>query len=193
MNRPAWLALTFSSDWRWLLGRDDSPWYPTVRLFRQERTGDWPGVFRRLADELAREAAARPPSRPVAIEISPGELLDRLTILEIKSERITDPAKLQNVRAELAELAAVRKDALPSSPELTDLTGRLKAVNERLWDIEDEIRRCETEQDFGPRFVELARSVYHENDRRAALKRSVNDLLHSRLVEEKSYPGYRSS
>ncbi len=190
MGRPAWLALSYSPDWRWLLGRDDNPWYPTLRLFRQERAGDWAGVFRRIAEELPREVAARPPRRPLTVEVAPGELLDKLTILEIKAERITEAAKLRNVRTELAELAAVRREALPDSPELAELIGSLKEVNGRLWDIEDAIRRCEQEQDFGPRFVELARSVYRENDCRAALKRQINELLNSRLIEEKSYADY---
>ena len=165
MNRPSWVALTFSSDWRWVLGQETSRWYPAVRLFRQTQTGDWAGVFRRLVAELPREIAANPPRRPVYVEVPPGELLDKITILEIKSERITDEAKLRNVQAELSELTAVREQTLPSSPELTDLTAQLKAVNERLWDIEDEIRICERDQDFGSRFIDLARSVYHENDR----------------------------
>jgi tetratricopeptide (TPR) repeat protein len=190
MKRPSWIVLNFSSDWRWVLGREDSPWYPTVRLFRQTNSGDWAGVFRRMATELPKEIAARPPRRPVYVEVPPGELLDKITILEIKSERIGDEGKLRNVQLELKELTAVRDQTLPSSTELTDLATQLKAVNERLWEIEDEIRICEREQDFGLRFVELARSVYHENDRRAALKRAVNELLHSRLIEEKSYTEY---
>jgi tetratricopeptide (TPR) repeat protein len=193
MGRPAWLALTYSPDWRWLLDRDDNPWYPTLRLFRQGRAGDWSGPFRQIAEALPKEVAARPPKRPIQIEVSPGELLDRITILEIKSERITDPAKLRNVRTELSELAALRRESLRPSPELDDLAGKLKAVNERLWDIEDDIRDCEREKDFGPRFVELARSVYKENDRRAALKRAINELLHARLIEEKSYTDYQGS
>ncbi|HKI35792.1 MAG TPA: DUF6165 family protein [Gemmataceae bacterium] len=193
MGVPAWLALTYTPDWRWLLGRADNLWYPTLRLFRQPTLGDWPGVFRRMAEELPGEMAARPPRQRLYVEVAPGELLDKITILEIKNERITDEAKLRNIRQELAELAAVRQEALPSSRELTELAGRLKAVNERLWEIEDAIRRCEQGQDFGPRFIELARSVYHENDRRAALKRAVNEVLHSRLFEEKSYPGYNPS
>ncbi len=190
MARPAWLALIFAPDWRWLLDRDDNPWYPTLRLFRQERPGDWASVFRRMAAELPKEVKARPPVRPVYVEVPAGELLDKITILEIKTERIGDVAKLANVRAELAALALVRREALPPSPRLDELAAQLKAVNERLWEIEDEIRDCERRQDFGPRFVELARSVYQQNDRRAALKRQVNDLLGSRLVEEKSYAPY---
>lgn len=126
----------------------------------------------------------------VTVEISPGELIDKITILEIKSERIDDPAKLANVRVELETLAASRDAALPPSAQLTALTADLKAVNETLWQIEDDIRDCERASDFGAAFVALARSVYQTNDRRAALKRAINDLLGSRLVEEKSYQPY---
>jgi hypothetical protein len=130
------------------------------------------------------------PGRPLLIEVPAGELIDKITILEIKAERIADPEKLRHVRAELAALTAVRDAALPASPELATLAAQLKAVNEALWQVEDAVRACERRQDFGPRFVELARSVYRHNDRRAALKRAVNELLGSRLVEEKSYAPY---
>ena len=126
----------------------------------------------------------------VTIEIAPGELIDKITILEIKSERIADPAKLANVRVELETLTARRSAALPTSDELDGLGAELKVVNERLWVIEDEIRDCERASDFGPRFVELARAVYRTNDIRADLKRQINTLLGSRLVEEKSYQPY---
>jgi hypothetical protein len=118
-------------------------------------------------------------------------LLDKITILQIKGERIADPEKLRNVRAELDLLTAARA-ALGASPALADLEARLKEVNERLWEVEDALRERERRQDFGPEFVELARSVYRTNDRRAALKRAVNELLHSRLVEEKSYARYEA-
>lgn len=203
---PVWLALSFVPDWRWLVDRDDSPWYPSLRLFRQPSRGDWQSVFRRMAEELERLVGGRgealsPPPKPrrepptansIAIEVAPGELLDKLTILEIKSERIADPAKLANVRTELATLAASRKLAIPDSPELAELCGRLKAVNQTLWDVEDEIRLCERDRDFGERFVDLARSVYRHNDRRAAIKRQINELLGSRLIEEKDYAQYES-
>jgi len=135
-------------------------------------------------------ANSKPGQAPILVEIAPGELLDKITILQIKTERMTDPAKVKNVQVELAILARTRREAMATSPELLELEAQLKAVNERLWDIEDEIRVCEREQDFGPRFIALARSVYHENDRRAALKKAVNQLLQSRIVEEKSYAPY---
>jgi hypothetical protein len=122
--------------------------------------------------------------------VSWGELIDKIAILEIKSARIADAAKRANVARELRALGAVRDRALPKPPkELAALARDLKAVNERLWDVEDEIRACEKRQDFSARFVALARSVYAENDRRAALKRRISELLGSALIEEKSYGG----
>lgn len=123
----------------------------------------------------------------IQVEIAPGELLDKISILEIKSERITDAAKLTHVRVELESLRAAAAKAVPTSPALQSLADELKSVNAALWDIEDEIRRCERGADFGPRFIELARSVYRENDRRAAMKKQINALLGSKLIEEKSY------
>ena len=127
---------------------------------------------------------------PILVEIAPGELIDRMTILVIKTERITDAAKLANVQIELETLQRARDAGVPASDELDRLTAELKAVNESLWEIEDDIRDCERAQDFGPRFIELARAVYVTNDQRAALKHAINDLLGSRIVEEKSYASY---
>lgn len=126
----------------------------------------------------------------VSVEVSPGELIDKITILEIKSERIADPDKLANVRHELELLRGIRAAQLSEDAELARLAGELKQVNETLWQIEDDIRDCERAKDFGPRFVELARSVYRANDRRAALKREVGELFGGAIVEEKSYSEY---
>lgn len=126
----------------------------------------------------------------VSIPVSWGELLDKITILEIKGERIGDDAKRANVLRELNALQEVVSRHGPMPDGGAALIGELRAINAALWDIEDEIRDCERHKDFGPRFVELARSVYHSNDRRAALKRELNDLLGSELVEEKSYQPY---
>jgi tetratricopeptide (TPR) repeat protein len=187
---PVWVALCYTPDWRWLLDRDDSPWYPSMRLFRQRTLGNWREVFEQMADIMHRRPVQSNRSRSVAIEIAPGELIDKITILEIKTERMTDLAKLSHVREELLALTGARDTQLPPSPELTELAGRLKTVNESLWQIEDQIRSCERDHDFGPRFIELARSVYKQNDERAALKRRINDLLGARLVEEKSSAAY---
>src|ERR1700722_18268650 len=118
----------------------------------------------------------------VLVEIAPGELMDKITILEIKNARITQPDKLRNVQVELTTLEEARKSSLPKSDSLQRLTDQLRQVNEALWLIEDDIRLCEKAGDFGPRFIELARSVYHQNDKRAALKRQINDLLGSKII-----------
>jgi hypothetical protein len=187
---PVWVALPFAPDWRWLADRADSPWYPTMRLFRQERPGDWAGVFARIAQALRERLAEAPRAGTITVEIAPGELIDKITILEIKQARLTDTDKVANVRRELAALVAARDRSIPRSEELARLTAELKAANEALWDVEDEVRRCERAQDFGPRFIELARSVYRTNDRRAVIKRRINELLGAAFLEEKSYEKY---
>ena len=129
-------------------------------------------------------------STTLTVEISPGELIDKITILEIKLERISDGAKLANVRIEHKTLSQSRDQHMAPSAELDRLTSELKAINEMLWQIEDDIRDCERNGNVGPTFIELARSVYIRNDTRARLKREINELLGSSLVEEKSYAAY---
>lgn len=126
----------------------------------------------------------------VLVPVSWGEIIDKITILEIKAERLTDAGKLANVSKELNELVAVREREFPDHGELAKLAAELKAINEKLWVVEDDLRDCERAKDFGAKFVELARAVYYTNDERAAVKRKVNDLLGSALVEEKSYAPY---
>jgi len=118
-----------------------------------------------------------------------GELIDKLTILRLKSERIADPAKRANVKHEMAELTRIADAALPTGPDLRSLWQQLYDINARLWVIEDDIRACEAESDFGPRFIALARAVYQTNDHRAAVKKAINLLLGSAIIEEKSYYG----
>jgi Flp pilus assembly protein TadD len=184
---PVWVALKNDAEWRWLTGRADSPWYPTMRLFRQSKRGVWRDVFEAMARELAVLAERRAAPRMVSTPCSLGELIDKITILRIKAERISEKEKLPNVYRELAALEqSGHQDGGPGSP-IDTLTAQLAAVNARLWSIEDAIRACERKGDFGPRFVALARSVYVENDTRAALKRAINTLAGSALVEEKSY------
>lgn len=126
----------------------------------------------------------------VTIPVSWGELLDKITILRIKKERLADPEKRRNVLRELAILEEIWQGRQSAPGELAELAEQLHSVNEVLWDIEDEIRDCERRRDFGERFVELARQVYRTNDRRASLKYRVNDLLGSDIVEEKAYHAY---
>ena len=125
------------------------------------------------------------------VEVSVGELLDKITILEIKSERIPDRAKLANVNRELEILRSTWSDSPLSKKDVSHQIARLKGVNEALWEIEDNIRRKEAAGEFDDEFISLARSVYHQNDLRAAVKKEINTLLGSGLVEEKSYVDYR--
>ena len=126
------------------------------------------------------------------IPASVGELIDKVTILEIKHQHITDSDKQLNISRELKALMAVVEQHQLGYPQgaLAALGQQLSAVNQLLWQIEDDIRECERQADFGERFVELARAVYHRNDERAAIKRQINDLCGSELVEEKSYAAY---
>ena len=126
----------------------------------------------------------------IMVPVSPGELLDKITILRIKSQRMTDPVKLGNVSAELAALEQVWRDSRYDPTQAEADIETLQAVNERLWTIEDAIREQERRKDFGAEFVRLARAVYVENDARAAIKRRINVNLGSNIVEEKSYASY---
>ena len=126
----------------------------------------------------------------IKVEISPGELIDKITILEIKIEKISDPDKLKNIKNEYRLLQQTYEECIPASQEIRRLISKLKAVNEKLWMIEDDIRDCERRKDFDKGFIELARSVYKNNDTRARLKREINMILDSKIVEEKSYRKY---
>ena len=128
----------------------------------------------------------------ILVPVSPGELLDKITILRIKSQRMGDPGKLANVRLELSALEATWTSSAYASIDVDGELRALQAVNERLWTIEDAIRDKERAQAFDAEFIGLARSVYIENDERATLKRRVNMKLGSSLVEEKSYSNYKS-
>lgn len=126
----------------------------------------------------------------ISIPISTGELIDKITILTIKKSKITDDEKLININRELQELNAVWSDAKDPALDISDLTQRLTDVNKKLWDIEDQIRIKESNAQFDQEFIELARAVYIQNDLRAALKKEINTLSGSTLVEEKSYQKY---
>ncbi|HEV7613085.1 MAG TPA: DUF6165 family protein [Steroidobacteraceae bacterium] len=128
----------------------------------------------------------------IKVAISPGELLDKITILRIKSERMSDPAKLSNVRFELRSLEETWKASAYARINIEADVNALLRVNERLWVIEDDIRDKERAQAFDADFVRLARAVYFENDERAAIKRRINATLGSSIVEEKSYREYKS-
>jgi hypothetical protein len=129
--------------------------------------------------------------KDILVPISPGELLDKITILRIKQARILDAGKLANVKVELALLEQTWRDCGGAAHDLAHDERALQDVNERLWDIEDRIRDKEAKQSFDRDFIELARAVYVCNDERAAIKKRINLQLKSRLVEEKSYKPYR--
>jgi tetratricopeptide (TPR) repeat protein len=204
LGRPVWVPLQKVPDWRFLVDGESTRWYPTMRLFRQPAPGDWAGAFAAIAAALraqlgiegaavAGAAAASAPADAGRMPLVPqswGEIIDKITILEIKSEKLADPAKRANVRRELDALVAVRERHFPGHAALAAVAARLKAVNASLWEVEDDLRDCERNKDFGEKFVLLARAVYVTNDRRADVKREVNALLGSTLVEEKSYAAY---
>ena len=125
------------------------------------------------------------------VPISPGELIDKITILEIKSQRMTDAAKLHNVRTELTLLSETWKASPFSATDISVEWAGLRDVNAKLWDIEDRIRDKERDGLFDAEFIELARAVYVTNDERAAIKKQINTKLGSTLVEEKSYAAYK--
>ncbi len=187
LARPTWVALKQDAEWRWLRDRDDSPWYPTMRLFRQTRRAVWDEVFSAMAAELRPLARSAATGQTIDIPGAIGELLDKIAILEIKARRIVDADKLANVRRELALLTEKRDTLGIDAAGLAPLEAELAAVNAKLWEIEDEIRLCEKAGDFGARFVALARAVYVTNDRRAAIKRDINLRCNSTIVEEKHY------
>ena len=129
--------------------------------------------------------------KDILVPVSPGELLDKITILRIKVARIQDAAKLANVKLELSLLERTWKDSGAAAHDVALDERALENVNERLWDIEDRIRDKEARQTFDREFIELARAVYVANDERAAIKKRINTQLGSRIVEEKSYRQYR--
>lgn len=130
--------------------------------------------------------------KDILVPLSPGELLDKITILRIKSERMHDAAKLRNVRHELELLERTWHEAVDRAVDLKREEAELMRVNAALWDIEDHIRDKELAQSFDAGFIELARAVYVTNDERAAIKKRINEKLGSALVEEKSYKPYRA-
>jgi len=197
LGRPTWLLLKAKPDWRWKTGSARTPWYPSMRLFHQQAPGDWRPVLQQVEHALqsldlaSKEPPvtsippAPPPSSP-QIPVAWGELLDKIAILEIKQERIQDVAARSNVARELGELWRIGARALEHDG-IAQPFAALKAVNIALWEIEDAIRQEEARGTFGPEFIQLARAVYQQNDRRAGLKREISRLLASELVEEKSY------
>jgi len=194
---PVWVTLPLVPDWRWMQERSDSPWYPSMRLFRQHKAGDWESVIEQILAALQTlvpttniKKAAAPLAGLVTAEIAIGELIDKITILEIKMREVKNQAKLKNIKTELEALKETYHHFVSPTQEIEELSKQLLDVNKKLWDIEDLIREKESKQHFDQEFIELARGVYFTNDQRCAIKRKLNDLVGSRIVEEKSYTQY---
>jgi len=197
LGHRVWVALKCVPHWVWMLDREDSPWYPTMRLFRQSERDNWKPVFSNMERELRSLAdgcdgktssvySFAPPSNPT-VQVSWGEYIDKITILEIKQERFVSVEAVANVRRELAALRAAQDDIHMQDPRVTHLTNELRAINEALWEIENKIRAKEAAESFDREFVDLARAVYFQNDKRANVKRQINVLMKSNIVEEKQY------
>jgi hypothetical protein len=129
-------------------------------------------------------------SHVIEIPVSLGELIDKISILQIKSERVTDATKLENIFRELELLEGRRRVLIGDDVRIHDLAARLKVVNECIWSLEDTIRECECRNDFEDVFIQTARQIYRTNDARASLKRELNLIFGSHIVEEKSYKPY---
>ena len=201
MGKNTWVLLKTVPEWRWGLEGDTTFWYPSMRLFRQRQRDNWHEVMQRVAEALQEHFGDNPEATQVApassikpeqiqdilAPISLGELIDKITILQIKTQHLKGTA-LRNVKKELAALENTRnKLQINIDPNLIQ---RLQQVNQALWQIEDDIRDKEHNKDFGDSFVGLARSVYQQNDRRAAIKKEINTIYGSIITEEKSYTNY---
>ena len=123
----------------------------------------------------------------ILAEISAGELIDKITILEIKKDKITDQSKLSEIQKELGSLNVIMKNSIPDKNEIKDLKSKLKDINLKLWDVENGKRLSERNNDFGESFIILARNVYKYNDERAKIKLEINNYLGSNIKEVKSY------
>ena len=194
MGIRTWLALKYVPDWRWLLDRDDSPWYPNHRLFRQNAISDWSNVFLEMESELKtllnkdiKNSDGEKKFETPFVPISWGELIDKITILELKKLNIAGLKAQVNVEKELQYLNAIIENDIQLKEMIHPLRSELRDVNAALWDVEDRIREKESALNFDNDFVMLARSVYQLNDKRALLKKKINQLLNSELIEEKSY------
>ena len=203
MGKTTWLLLKKVPEWRWGLEGDSTFWYPSMRLFRQKERGNWDEVLQRVAEALQEHfgdnatpaepaPAPQPSNKPEPIQdilapISLGELIDKITILQIKTQHLKGIA-LENVKQELETLETTLNNLQLNID--TTLIQRLKEVNQDLWNIEDDIRDQERQKSFGETFIRLARSVYKQNDRRAAIKKEINTTYGSAFVEEKSYQEY---
>jgi Flp pilus assembly protein TadD len=167
---PVWVAIPTATDWRWLLGREDTPWYPTMRLFRQSEWGNWEKVFERMAAALAKQLENTPRARPILIEITPGELLDRIAWLEVRGRHTLDAGKARQARDELAMLVATRDQVLRAPPEVLTRAGELVALQEQVWQIEQALSAPDAP-------AELTRALYQAQVRGRELRQEIDERL----------------
>ena len=201
MGKTTWLLLKTVPEWRWGLEGESTFWYPSMRLFRQRERGNWDEVLQRVADALEEhfesnidvahtmaEQKSRPkPIQDILAPVSLGELIDKITILQIKRAHARGKS-IDNIEHELNELnATLERLSVDVDQAVID---QLKCVNQELWNIEDSIRDCERQKSFGEDFIDLARAIYQKNDYRAALKKEINIIYGSALIEEKLYREY---
>lgn len=194
LGAPVWLLLSDVVDWRWLRARRDTPWYPTMRLFRQKRLGDWTPAINDVRTELMAELTRRTRCG-CRIEVTPGELIDRLTIIALKHEHMRHADQRAQLERERTALTAERTAlsacvTAETQDKLEELTAALQDTNRQLWEVEDTLRELESAGRFDDQFVQQARSVYHLNDQRSSLKQQINHLYGARFGELKQYPEY---
>lgn len=193
LAKPTWLLLTTQASWRWMIERVDSPWYPTMKLFRQFSRAEWNTILTQLNEELtalmAQQQMRSNTERAIA-EVSVGELIDKITILEIKLDKISDETKRTHITNELEVLKKTWAASIAPSETINALKNELYAINTKLWDIEDAIRLKEQQKIFDAEFTHLARSVYKTNDERFRVKNEINKLSGSRLHEVKQLVQY---
>lgn len=163
---PIWMATSVAAGWQWMTGREDSPWYPTMRMFRQTTLLEWDPVFERIARELTTLVPASARFASLVLQVKPGELLDRIARLESEASPPTETARLLAIRSELDQLEATRERVLAGLGDLSGSASELRSIHLELRRAEEGMRTCERDGDFGPRFVDLARSLPRLKDRR---------------------------
>lgn len=182
LGRPVFLALKHVPDWRWLMHREDCPWYPTMRLFRQTEKGGWDAVFQLIAESVRTSMASQwteggGPPRTIEIPGPYSELIDKIAILEIKEASVADPTELGNIQHALAGLRKLQAGCKVGGARSAQLEAELKAVHRLLITLEETLRKHEAQSDFGAGFVEVARQIFLTHERRAALKEQIDVLL----------------
>ncbi|HZU37865.1 MAG TPA: tetratricopeptide repeat-containing glycosyltransferase family protein, partial [Gemmataceae bacterium] len=173
---PVWMALPRARDWRWLLDREDSPWYPTMRLFRQRRWGDWDEVFTRIAQQLSTLPHGVRVGRPLTVPVDLGDFFDQLAASQARVQQAKASDQLASSQIRLGALLAVQARCIRPSAELTRLAADLRAVHSSLWQIKQSMHGYERHGDFGPQFTELARELCRQQGVREKLKQAIQRL-----------------